>query len=74
MGTSYDEIVALIRAGLAHCDRSWYRDLALELDPDATADAEQLVAHPAGQEGHFLTAAYTRKVGNQQVGILNVGN
>jgi hypothetical protein len=24
--------------------RSWYRDLALELDPDATADAEQLVA------------------------------
>jgi hypothetical protein len=47
---TYDDVVAAIRAGLARCPRSFYRDLSLGLDPDTTAEAELVVAQTVLEE------------------------
>ena len=44
MRTSEDELVVVIRTGLARCERRWFRKLTVALDPDAASFAERVIA------------------------------
>lgn len=44
MDTPYDDLVAAIRAGLGRCQRRWFRELAVALDPDGVTHAEHVIA------------------------------
>ena len=50
MRTPEDELVATIRTGLAGCERRWFRELAVALDPDAVAFAEGVIAQTIVEE------------------------
>jgi hypothetical protein len=48
--TSYDDLVAAIRAGLGRCQRRWFRELSVALDPDGVTHAEQVIAQTIIEE------------------------
>jgi len=50
MDTPQDHLIATIRAGLARCQRRWFRALSLALDPDEVTLAEQIVAQTILEE------------------------
>jgi hypothetical protein len=50
MDTPYDDLVVAIRAGLGRCQRRWFRELSVALDPDEVMHAEHIIAQSIIEE------------------------